>query len=1031
MKNIFMLFMALIMSLSVMAQQRKITGVVADNKDGAAIIGASVKEKGTQRGTVTDAKGNFTLNVTSANSILEISSLGYKMAEISVGNREFIEVKLMEDAKMLDEVVAIGYGVVRKSDLTGSVSQLDTKELKKVSTGDAVRAMQGRMAGVNVIANSGNPGSGATIRIRGIGTINNSDPLYVVDGMQSGDISHIAPTDIESLEVLKDASATAIYGSRGANGVVLIKTKSGSKKDKAEIQFNTFFGTSQMVKKLELADATQFSRAYRELNSAMSDPDFANSYPQIQFILDSEKNGSYLKGTDWQKEITRTGMAQRYNVNVQGGAENYNYSHGATYSKEKGVIKGSEIQKFMFHSNNTYSLRKNVKLGINMNYVWFTTPSNQNNDYYRGALTGALRSDPISAAWDSHTNFFGQIYYSPSQKNPALSIWENGYANTRDHRFIVNAFLQIDDLFFKGLSFRAQYGKNFIFDEYKHFSPKYFITANQKNDEQTLYQNRTQGDLWNNTNYFSYNNKVDKMNINATLGMELQSRTWTGMFAKGYDVPEDADLQYLSTRKNTEKFDLGGGKGQSRLMSYFMRSNLSWDNKYLFTGTLRYDASSRFIKKNRGDWFPSLSLGWNIANEKFMEPLKNILPVLKLRTGWGLVGNENSVTNDFAYVSSVYGGYYYVFNGTPVTGSVQQQLANEELKWEKAEQYNFGIDYGFFNNKLYGNIDFFIRNTKDMILSAPIPYYVGKQRPVVNAGTMQNRGIEFSINYKNRVGEFNYEANFNTTWIKNRITYLAGDPLLSGSVGRMGNTTKTEVGKEIAAFYGYKTDGIFKNQSDLEAYITKDGVQIVGPGGARPVLGDVRFLDLNGDGKITDDDKTYLGSASPVLTGGFNLNLGYKNIDFTTFMNYSLGNEIINGMYQTLYSTDMMETNISRDMALNHWNSSNPNSNLPRLSKTDSNLNGTSFSDRMVENGSYLRIKQIQLGYTLPSSITTKVKIKTLRLYAAIDNLYTFTKYSGLDPELFGLYGNPLHYGVDMVNYPQPRIYSFGLNITL
>lgn len=1017
--------------ISLITQQNKvrITGQVVDAQ-GEPVIGANVSEKGASNGTITDLDGKFSLTV-SDKSTLNISFIGYQSQTITImsGKEQYI-IKLAEDSEMLDEVVVVGYGVMRKSDLTGSVGKLDVNELKKVSTLDAAQAMQGRMAGVNVVSNSGSPGSGATIRIRGVGTINNSDPLYIVDGFPANDISHIAPTDIESMEVLKDASATAIYGSRGANGVILVKTKSGKQGSKMEVQANAYLGISQMAKQLELADATQFSHAWREVQSASSDEEFASSHPLVQYVLDSEKAGKYLKGTDWQNEISRIAISQRYNVSVQGAGESYSYNHGVTYSDEQGIVKGSEMQKFMFHTNNNYNLTKKVKIGLNLNYVWYQKPGNQDSDFYNGAIPGALRTDPISAAWDEYTNFYGENYYSPSQKNPALAIWQSGYNHTSDHRFIGNFYLQIDDLFLKGLSFRAQYGRTYTFNENKSFSPLYYITPTQKNDEQTLYQKRYNADSWSNTNYFSYNGSFSKLNVGATLGMELQSNQGSDIWAKAYDVPEDADLQYLGAHKDVVKFDLGGGKGQSRLASGFFRSNLSWDNKYLLTATVRYDGTSRFMQEQRWGWFPSFSAGWNIANEAFMEPLKDVLPQLKLRAGWGLVGNQSSA-GEFDYVSSVNGGYTYTLNGLPVSGSVQQKLANTELTWESAEQFNVGVDYGFFNNKLNGSIDYFLRKTKDMILSRPIPMYAGKQRPSVNAGTMENKGIEVSVNYQDNIGDFNYGLGFNITWIKNEVTSLAGgDPIRSGGTGRMGSTTRTEEGKEIAYFYGYKTGGIFKTQEDLDAYVNSTGTPIVGLGNTRPELGDVKYIDRNDDGKITEADMTYLGSASPQFTGGFNLNLAYKNIDFTMFLNYSLGNEIVNSMYQSLYSSRMFETNISRDMALNHWSIDNPNGNCPRLTKSDTNKNDETFSDRLVENGSYLRIKQIQLGYTLPKQFTQKAGIKNLRIYASVDNLYTFTSYSGLDPELFGLYGNPLYYGIDMVNYPQPRTYSFGLNVT-
>lgn len=1000
-------------------QTSKIKGTVVD-ATGEPIIGANILIKGTTNGTITDMDGNFIIDGTN-NSIIEVTYIGYLTQQVKYTGQPTLKIVLKEDTQSLDEVVVVGYGVMRKSDMTGSVGKVDVKDLQKVSTMDAAQAMQGRLAGVSVISNSGSPGAGATIRVRGIGTINNSDPLYIVDGFPCSDISHVAPTDIESMEVLKDASATAIYGSRGANGVILVKTKAGAKESKVEIQANAYFGISQAAKKLKMADATEFAQARQKIG-AIDD--------MLQYILDSKNSGQYLNGTNWQDEIMRNAFTQRYNVSVQGAGQGYSYNHGVTYSDEEGIIKGSELKKFMFHSNNTYSLFKNVKLGLNMNYVWYKKPGSDGNDFYRSVLPGALRSDPVSAAWDSYTDFYGQIYYSPAQTNPALGIWQNQYTNTVENRFMGNFFLQIDDILVKGLSFRSQYGHTWIFNDYKKFSPQYFITASQKNDEQTLNQIRNNGDTWSTTNYFSYNANISKLVINATLGMEMVSNTWSDVDVTAYGVPADYDLQYLGAAKDGEKFKIKGGKIENRLASGFFRTNLSWNNRYLLTGTVRLDGSSRFIKNQRWGWFPSFSFGWNVANEKFMENIRDILPILKLRAGWGRVGNQDSA-GDFGYVSSVIGGYSYLFNNKLVEGSVQEQLANKELTWETSEQWNIGTDFGLFDNKLNGSLDYFIRKTKNMILSRPIPMYAGKRRPQVNAGTMENNGVEISLNWQDNIGELYYSIGANATWIKNRVTSLAGgDPIRDGSVGRIGNTTKTEEGREIAFFYGYKTNGIFKTQSDLDNYVTTEGTPIVGPGGMRPQLGDVIFLDRNNDGKISEEDMDYLGSASPKWTGGVNINLRYKNVDFTAFCSYSAGNEIINSMYQSMYSTDMFETNISKDMALNHWSPDNPTSNLPRLALTDSNQNSTAFSDRMVENGSYFRIKQLQLGYTFPKRFTTKACIEAMRVYASVDNLHTFTKYSGLDPEVFGMYGNPLYYGVDMVTYPQPRTFSFGLNIS-
>jgi len=678
----------------------------------------------------------------------------------------------------------------------------------------------------------------------------------------------------------------------------------------------------------------------------------------------------------------------------------------------------------MVHSNNNFTLSPKVKIGLNFNYVHYEKPG-ENTDFYSGTIPGALRSDPISAAWDDYTKYYGEVYYSQAATNPALAIYLSGKQKSLGNKVMGNFFFQVDDLFTKGLSFRSQFGTMMDFNDNKNYSPKYFITPTQKNDDATLYQQRSFGLNWVNTNYFSYNKSIRKLNINATLGTEFQASRWSDIWATGYNVPESASLQYLGAHKDAVKFGLGGGESENRLASTFVRGNFAWDNKYVVTGTMRMDGSSKFTKDKRWGYFPSAAVSWNMNNEAFMSEINNVLPVLKLRAGYGVVGNQNSAGN-FDYVSSSQGGYMYALNGIPVEGAVQEQLANTELTWESAEQINVGVDFGLFNNRLTGTVDYFIRNTKDMILQRPIPIYAGKKKPAVNAGTMQNKGVEFTLNYAKNNGEFKYDVGLNLTFIKNEVTSLAGgDPIRGGSAGRMGNSTKTEVGREIAYFYGYKTSGIFKNQAQLDAY-KKNGVAIQPNAG----LGDVIFQDLNGDGVITELDMAYLGSASPKMTGGFNLNMSYKGFDLVMFINGSFGNEIVNSMYQTLYSSKMFECNISQDMALNHWSPENSNSNIPRLNAADLNKNVENFSDRYVENGSYLRLKNLQIGYSLPSNLTKKMYIKTLRIYTSMDNLVTLTKYTGLDPELFGLYGDPFHYGVDMVNYPQPRTYSVGINLT-
>lgn len=997
------------------AQQNKkqIKGKVVD-ATGEAVIGANVLEKGTTNGVITDIDGNFVLNV-STGAILEISYIGYVSQTVKVTNQTSLNIVLKEDSETLDEVVVVGYGTMKKSDLTGSVSRVNQDDVKRMSTSDVVLAMQGRVAGVSVIANSGEPGAGAKVRVRGVGTINNSDPLYIVDGFPHNDIAHLSSNDIESIEILKDASATAIYGSRGANGVIMVKTKSGALDRPVSVNANAYVSFSDVVNRIDMLNASEYATLKSE---AYANADMPLDVNMESIFAEVLKNNSV--GTNWQDEIFRTGISQNYNVNVSGGGKKNAYDIGVTWSREEGTVKYTQMDKLLVHANNEYKFSDHVKAGVNIYYQHYNKTGN-NSDLYSGALTSALRTDPISAAWDEEKDFFGEVYFTYGT-NPAFAAYKNKYNRTSSDQFNVNSYLQIDDIGIKGLSFRAQFGANLTYAKNKNYSPEYYITANQKNEQSSLYERRAQTIDWSTTEYLSYQNSFNKHSLNLTLGFEAQKFQSNDMAITVYDVPEDFNMQYISASTNKTAFLASGGANHSALVSYFFRGNYTFDNKYLLTATVRADGTSRFL--NRWGVFPSFSAGWNIYQEDFFlnSGASKFISQLKLRAGWGQVGNQNSA-GYYDYVSLMTNGYTYVFGDTPVDGAIQETVANRELSWETAEQYNVGIDFGLFNNRLSGNVDYFIRNTNDMILATPIPMYVGMWRPRTNVGSIQNRGIEFSLNYADSFKDLEYNVGLNMSFIKNEVTSIGNsDPIYGGSISKVGEVTRTEKGREIAYFYGLQTDGIFNTQEELDAHVDKDGNKIQPNAG----LGDVKFVDLNGDGKIDGDDRTYLGSAMPDFTFGFNAGLAYKGFDFNLFLQGSVGNEIVNGMYNNLYSTDMFEYSVCKDM-MNRWTEDNPTSNIPRVHASDPNKN-TQFSDLYVEDGSYLRIKNVQLGYTLPSRLTNKIRVKKLRVYVSADNLLTLTSYRGFDPEIGDLDG-PLGAGVDLATYPVLRVFSVGFNL--
>lgn len=987
-----------------------VKGVVLD-QDGLPIIGANVVVKGTTNGVITDLDGCFSLDV-NLGSVLQISYIGYVTQEIMVKDNNTLTITLKEDTETLDEVVVVGYGTMKKSDLTGAVSKITSEDLGKLANVDATQALQGKIAGVNIQLNSGEPGAGTKVRIRGVGTINNSDPLYVVDGFPVGDISHIAPNDIESVEVLKDASATAIYGSRGSNGVILVKTKSGAFGKKTQVSVNAYATVANVVDQIPMLNAEEYAIIKQEslTNAGMTISD------EWKSMFDYVTNNHY-KGTNWQDEIFRTALTQNYNVNISGGTDKNKYDIGLTYASENGVVKETMMDKFMAHINNEYQLTDNVKFGANVFYTNFDKIGN-NSDFYTGPLVGALRADPISAAWDESRQDFGEIYFSYGT-NPARAVNENKYRSTIENRWLINSYLDVKDIFIKGLSFHAQYGAKLVNGKTRNYYPVFYVRPDQQRSQSSLYEKRDDLFEWTTSEYFNYNNSFGKHSVNATLGFEASKSISTYSDITVYDVPEDADLRYISASSNSTQFNAGGLKYHSALASFFARANYNYDNRYLFTATVRADGSSKF-KKHWG-YFPSFSLGWNIYQEKFMENIQNTLTQLKLRLGWGQVGNQGAAGNH-DYVALMTNGYNYVFGNVPIDGAIQERIANEELSWETSQQFNLGLDWGVLNNILSGTVDFFVRDTKDMILATPVPMYVGFWKPRTNAGSVRNTGVEFSINHSNQVNDFRYDVGFNITWIKNEVLSIGGgDPIEGGNVTRIGNATRTEVGHEIAYFYGLKTDGIFHSQEEIDSYVDKDGNKI--QPNASP--GDVKFVDVNNDGKIDETtDRVKLGSAIPDFSYGLNASCSYKNFDLTLALQGVFGNEIVNGMYSVLQSTDMSEWNVGKVM-LDRWTPENPDSNIPRVHASDPNKN-SKFSDRYVENGSYLRIKNLQIGYNLPSNWLSKIKVQQLRLYLSADNLYTFTKYSGFDPEIGG---TDLNAGVDLANYPIPRSFSFGLNL--
>ena len=1002
------------------AQEQTVQGTVKDSK-GGALPGVTVVVKGTTAGASTGADGRFSVQAP-ANGVLVFSSVGFTRQEIPVaGATGPLAVTLAEDTQGLSEVVVIGYGTARKSDLTGSVASVSGAQLTQVATSDPVQALQGRVAGVEVTSNSGQPGSGTRIRVRGVGTINNSDPLYVVDGIQTGDISFLLPTDIESTEILKDASATAIYGSRGANGVVLITTKHGKV---GKTQFNLFgyTGFQEIRKKLALTNAQQYATLVTEAYANAGKPvptDYAG-------LLQSALQGG-AAGTNYQDFVTQRGLITNYSLSASGGTEQNRYLISGNYFQQDGIIQATGLKKYVIRVNDDATLTERVKVGVSATFSNANQTGagdGQGGAFYSTVLQNAIQANPISSPYnaDGTYSYNNITSFTP---NLARDLSEQEFNKTYSTNLFSNAYLDV--ALFKGLTFRSTFGINYNNYHPKVYQPQYYLGPNDQRSQSALVETRGDNVSWVWSNYVNYNQDLgDNSSFSATLGQEAQRSYGTSISTTGYDVPADPSLQYLSAARAGSS-PPRSGQYDSGLLSYFGRANYNFRDRYLVTATLRFDQTSRFLGAQRTGTFPSVGVAWNLSNEDFMKGITAV-SLLKLRGSYGAVGNQNAAPN-YGYASVATNNQNYVFGANQALnpGLAIATLNNPDLRWETALTTDFGIDAAFLDNKLTFTGDYFERKTEHMIALLPVPDYVGQAPASANVASLRNRGVELALNYQNQVGKLQYNFGVNFTKVNNLITDLGGaNPIASGNViSQIGNTTRTDVGHEIAYFYGLQADGVFHTQAEADSYIQP---------GAK--AGDVKYRDVNGDGKIDATDNTYLGSATPRFSYGASLNLTYSNFDFKLLLYGVQGAEAVNAAAFNLSKSSAFSASWSNFYAdrLDRWTPSNPNSDQPRVTSDDTN-NGKGYNDkfssRYVEDASYLRARNMELGYSLPKAVLTKFQLNGFRVFASVDNVFTITKYKGLDPEISasGYYNNPLAYGVDFGNYPQPRTYRLGLNV--
>ena len=987
-------------------QQQTVKGIVK-GPDGLPVIAANISQKGTNNAAITDLYGNFTLNITGQHPVLVISYIGYVTTEVNVSGRAFIEVVLQEDVEALDEVVVVGYGTMRKKDVTGAVSSVRTEDITKNATSNVMQAIAGKMSGVQVVQNSGTPGGDVSILIRGVGTINDASPLYVIDGVPvSGGMWYLNPNDVESIDVLKDASATAIYGSRGANGVVMVTTKQ-AQEGHTEINFDYSYGIQHTAKTYDMLNASQYAALHNEMRT--------NAGPEYSLnpaFSDPESLGT---GTDWMDAIFRTAPMQKVNLSMLGGNQKISHATSLGYYTQDGIMKNSSYNRLSLQSNISSKIVSNVTVRANVNL----SAENRRTQPVSTVIQNAMRilpSIPIQDENGEYAGPTGNAEWNGNALNPVAIINEQNY-RMKGFRMLSNISLEWEII--KGLKFKTTGGAELGYDYNNSYIPKYKWGMNEsKNTMQTVSSAYEQLYLWDNT--LNYDKSFGKHRINAMAGTSYQEYKKESVSASGSGRASELTTELDNATKAT---DVGGNSLRWALMSYMARLHYSYDDRYLVTATFRADGSSKFGKDNRFGYFPSFAAAWNIGNESFMQSVKPISQ-LKLRAGYGQTGNQNIGAYAFADKLSVNGVYNFGsqrgFESNLVNLIYPYLLSNPSVKWEAVEQYNVGVDIGFLKNRIVANLDFYVKNTRDMLTKKPVPQTSGTSLeqadwPPVNIGKVLNRGFEFTINTKNFVGEFKWETNLNMSFNHNEVVSIGGPEILNG-------VSLIREGQPINSFYGYKLGGVYQTLDEVFAGPVMEN-RAADKASHNPYKntspGDMWFVDMDGNGEINDLDRTVIGNPSPDCIFGFNNTFSYKNFDLSIFFQGALGNQVWNGVRASHESMNSTYNQLAS--TLERWTGEGTSSSMPRAIYADPN-NNSRASTRWLENGSYAKLKNLTFGYTLPENWTNRAKVKALRLYVSFDNLCTITNYSGLDPEV-GLSG--LDYGV----YPSARTYMFGVSV--
>lgn len=1045
-------------SVNAVQQAKKVTGNVSDAE--GPIIGASVVEKGNPgNGTVTDLDGNFTLNVKPGATIV-ITYIGYQKQEIAVGNQSNISVTMKTDDKTLDEVVVVGYGVQKKKLVTGSTIEVKGDDIQKMNTTQVLGALQSQTPGVNIQAASGQPGDGFKISIRGAGTNGNTAPLYIIDGV-AGDINNLNPADIERIDVLKDAASCAIYGSAAANGVILVTTKQG-KQGKIQVSYDANVGWANVYRMPKMLTAKQYMEVMDQVrfNSGESGYDWKSFMGED--LYNSYMDGSN-EGTNWVEAIrNKNAVTTSHALNVTGGSDRSTFSMGAGYQYQDGVfgnVVKSDYRRFTFRINSEHVIYRNekgmdvVKIGENIYYQHKQNQGIQIGGQYSNELSNMLRANPAIPMYNADGNYTTAEdlkdwvdKYNSYSVNPIYKMLnqQSGHNKSINHNLHATGYLEIQPI--KNLVYRGQLNYNQNTYTWRTFLPVF--DANRTNADNFRTEDKATNQIgtswgWSTTNTLSYKFDLQKKhNFDILVGTEYgESRPDFGFSlnaTSSNSVFGDMTHAYMTYMKNNNAAAVTGTPcDDSRSMSYFGRVNYNFDEKYMLSAIMRADGNSKFAPGKRWGYFPSVSAGWVISNEKFMEKTVSWLDFLKLRAGWGQNGNAQTINNfqwqgAFAYDTSS----YYTFNGNPdqyVSGAAPSRLPNEDLTWETSEQLNIGLDARFLSGRLSLTLDWYNKKTKDLLVAVPVDPTTGFSTQMKNAGTVENKGIEVSLSWNDKIGkDFQYNVGWNMAYNHNEVTEVksnqkynnGGKDLLAQNTGYM---ARFEEGHPIGYFWGYKTEGVMQNEADVQAYLDKNckGNAANSKQGTSIKPGDLKFVDVNGDGVVNDDDKTELGDPHPDVTMGITLGASYKGFDLSVTGFGAFGQQVARSFRKF---TDGEFENFTTEV-YDYWHGEGTSNKYPLLAHMNAGPNWQTISDIYIENASYFRLQNLTVGYDF-TKIWKNSPFQQLRLYFAAQNLFTITGYKGMDPENGTAIGSDSWVtGVDVGNYPQPRTYMVGVNV--